>query len=154
MIREEQVGSRKGYSCLDQAFVLNTIIKSQLQFGIPTYCVFVDLQKYFDWIDHKLLCYKLLCCEVNGKFYRLLHSIYKETSASVKLNTHITDSFKINSGVMPGETLSPTLAFLYLNDFVVLLQNAQFGIKLDDLYVSILLYADDVVLLAKNEFEL
>ena len=154
LICEEQAGFRKGYSCLDQAFVLNTIIKNRLQFGIPTFCAFVDLQKYFDWIDRKLLCYKLLCCEVNGKFYRVLHSIYKETNASVKLNSHITDSFKINSGVMQGETLSPTLASLYLNDFAVLLKNTQFGIKLDDLYVSILLSADDIVLLANNEFEL
>ena len=117
LICEEQAGFRPGYSCLDQAFALNTIIKIRLQFGIPTYCAFVDLQKYFDWIDCKLLCYKLLCCEINGKFYRVLHSIYKETSASVKLNTHITDSFKINSGVMQGETLSPTHASLYLNEF-------------------------------------
>ena len=55
---------------------------------------------------------------------------------------------------MQGETLSLTLASLCLNDFAVLLKNTQFGIKLDDLYVSNLLYADDIVLLANNEFEL
>ena len=50
--------------------------------------------------------------------------------------------------------MSPTLVSLYLDDFEVLLKNTQFGNKLDDLYVSILLYADDIVLLANNEFKL
>ena len=56
----------------------------------------------------------------------------------MKLNPHRIDWFDITSGVKQGDNLSPTIFAMYLND----------------LAVSILLYADDIFLLAPYEEKL
>ena len=50
-----------------------------------------------------------------------------------------------------GDNLSPTLWNIFLNDLVDEINNLNFGIPIDYHMLSILLYADDMVLLAENE---
>ena len=53
-----------------------------------------------------------------------------------------------------GCSLSPVLSNLYINDLALNINALNKGIKIDDESISILLYADDVVLLAENETDL
>ena len=81
-------------------------------------------------------------------------SIYNNVLYSVKLNGFLTDWFHVKSGLKQGCPLSPVLFNLYINDLALKLNALGKGVKLDDEIVSILLYADDVVLLAENEADL
>ena len=58
---------------------------------------------------------------------------------------------EITLGVRHGDTLSPTLFSLYVNDLVTLLNELNLGISLNDIQVTALFYADDLVLVAPNE---
>lgn len=62
--------------------------------------------------------------------------------------------FETTSGVKQGDNLSPTLFSLFINDLAQEITNLQCGVKFDDDMLSILLYADDIVLLAKTEHDL
>ena len=63
----------------------------------------------------------------------------------------LTDPIKIMTGVLQGETLSPTLFSLFLNDIVSQLDAEKLtGIQIGKLQVKLLLYADDKVLVASN----
>ena len=42
--------------------------------------------------------------------------MYSDTISNVKVNKLYTDWFSINSGVRQGDTLSPTLFSLFIND--------------------------------------
>ena len=53
-----------------------------------------------------------------------------------------------------GDNLSPTLFALYLNDLAVEVKSLRCGVDIDGRQVTILLYADDIVLLAPNESSL
>ena len=66
----------------------------------------------------------------------------------------LTNWFGVKSGLKQGCSLSPVLFNLYINDLVLKINALGKGIKIDDESVSILLYADDVVLLAENETDL
>ena len=70
---------------------------------------------------------------------------------TLKLNGFLTDWFDVKSGFKQGCSLSPVLSNLYINDLALKINALGKGIKIDDESVSILLYADDVVLLAENE---
>ena len=47
IISENQAGFRKGYSTVDNIFVLHDLIDLYFSFGKKLYCTFVDLKKSF-----------------------------------------------------------------------------------------------------------
>ena len=92
--------------------------------------------------------------KLNNKLLSAIKSIYNNVLCSVKLNGFLTDWFGVKSGLKQGCSLSPVLFNLYINDLALKVNALGKGIKIDDESISILLYADDVVLLAENETDL
>ena len=101
-----------------------------------------------------MLKYKMIHNGIDGKLYFLLKSIYASTEACVNINGQNTSWFKTRSGVMQGDCLSPTLFNLFINDLAVHLKDMNVGITIEETLIPILLYADDVVILANDESEM
>ena len=116
MIVDEQNGFRKGRSRSDHIFTLNSTIKYYLNRNKSLYCTFVDLEKAFDWIERDLLYLKLLLTGIEGKIYNAIKCLYTDTTNCLRLNGQRTGWFMSNSGVRQGDTLSPNLFSLYIND--------------------------------------
>ncbi len=57
----------------------------------------------------------------------------------------------VSSGVKQGDSVSPTLFALYVNDLITGLNSLQRGVQIDGDKVCCLMYADDMVLLAGSE---
>ena len=77
-----------------------------------------------------------------------------ETKSCIKINQLCSDYFSISNGVRQGDPISSTLFSIFINDLVYKIKTLNYGIKLEDQNVSILLYADELVLIATNEYEL
>ena len=60
----------------------------------------------------------------------------------------MTDWFYCHSGVKRGDNCSPTLFSIFVDDFVREINDLGLGITVNDAKVSVLLYADDMCLLA------
>ena len=88
---------------------------------------------------------------LQGNLYLAIKSIYSSSSACVKLNQLHTPWFDINSGVKQGDTLSPTLFSMYLNDLAREVKELNCGVDIEGFCLRILLYADDLVLIAPDE---
>lgn len=79
--------------------------------------------------------------------------MYMETKSMIKMNDMATDLFTCNIGVRQGENLSPFLFLLYINDLDrFLLEKGIVGMKY--LKLSILLYADDTVIMTESAYDL
>lgn len=89
----------------------------------------------------------------NGLLLDAIKALYNYVQSSVKLNGHTTDWFNVNCGLKHG-CLSPILSNLYINDLALKIDALGQGVKIDDDTVSVLLYADDVVLIAETEANL
>ncbi len=151
---DEQNGFRKKRSCTDHTFVLNSVIKNRMNEGKPTYAAFIDFQKAFDFVNRDLMFYRLLLYGYKGKLYKSIKSMYLQTYCMVRVNEMLSDCFQTYSGVKQGDCMSTTLFALYINDLANDIKSLNKGVKIKDVNLSILLYADDIVLIAENEQDL
>ena len=134
--------------------VYTQLSKKRINQNKSTFAAYIDFKKAFDFVNRDLLMYRLLLHRVNGKFYNSVKALYAKTSACVRLNNNFTNWFETGSGVRQGDCLSSTLFALFVNDLAVGLKDMKKGVKLNQLEVCLLMYADDIVLLAENEDDL
>ena len=149
-IEEEQAGFQRKYACIDQAFVLNSIVRNRLQEGKGTYALFIDMQKCFDWVDRDLLLYRLLNQNITGKFYHSIKALYNTSASTIRINNIYTNQFQIKVGVTRGEDLSPHLCTLFLSNLSEVIKKAKLGIPCGNLMVSLLLCVEHTVIFAEN----
>ena len=121
----------------------------------------MDYKKAFDTVNLNLLLYKLANIGIHGSMYKVISAMYVCPRARVILQNNCTEYFDCPMGVKQGDCLSPTLFSIYVNDLANEIKNSQIGVKidlegihdldLDSFTLSLLLYADDIVLLAETE---
>ena len=149
---DEQNGFRASRSCIDHIFTLVTILRNRQSHNKSTFLSFIDFKKAFDSVDRILLLHKLSGIGVVGRIYNAISSLYRDPKSRVILNYLATAWFNCPLGVKQGDIISPTLFAIYINDLAEEIKDSGIGVKIDDdLIVSCLLYADDIVLLADSE---
>ena len=148
---EEQHGFRQSRSYIDHIFSITTIVKNYIYDYKHVFCTFIDFKKAFDIINRNLLSYRLLSYNIDGKIFKVIKSLYKNTVSTVKINDYITEYFDVLYGVKQGDNLSPTPFNLFINNIASQIKESHCGIKIGIEQVSILLYEDDIVLLSDSE---
>jgi hypothetical protein len=151
---EEQNGFRKKRGCDDHLYVLSTILETKLKQKKPVFACYIDAHKAFDRVNHSLLWYRLLCLGIRGNMYRAIKSLYHDFECCVNVGGTLTDLFDVNIGVKQGCQLSPLLFAFFINTLAEEIKETRIGVKTGDNVTGILLYADDVVLMAETGEEL
>jgi hypothetical protein len=72
----------------------------------------------------------------------------------VQLKDDLSKPFFSSVGVRHGGVLYPLLFSIYINDILIELQKLNLGYKLGQLFVDVLAYADDLVLITQNEIDM
>jgi len=109
------------------------------------------MRKAFDSVPRNLLWYKLRKAGIHGKFLSAVQSLYENVRCTVRVNAKYTPWFNVDCGVKQGCLLYPSLFAIYVNDLAERINNLNCGIQIDDSFLNILLYADDIALIAPNE---
>ena len=80
-------------------------------------CIFLDLTKAFDTVNHDVLLYKMNnFYGFRGLAFKLMQSYLSNRKHYTKLNNFKSDLSKVEYGVSQGSSLGPLLFLLYIND--------------------------------------
>ena len=150
LLSEAQNGFRPGRSCADHLVSLTSVIQSRNHYRKSTFVTFVDFSKAYDRINRDMLWSKLVTMGINPVFLSAIQSLYSGVKCCVRINGIKSRFFPVSVGLKQGCVLSPLLFNLYTSDLVKLLESTGRGISLGDITLYILLYADDIALLAES----
>ena len=154
-IDDRQAGFRKGYSTLDNIFILDTLMAKYKAKKKPLYMAFVDFKDAYNKVPRKALLFKLRKAGVSSKFIKVLEAIYERSEFAVKIGQGVTKSLPYSSGVYQGDSLSPTLFTFFINDLLTTLDEVDsWPPSLGGQDVNALLFADDLVLISMTPFGL
>lgn len=141
-------------NCQDHLSTFSMLVESRKLLKQSTFVSFIDLSKAYDRIGRNLLWHKLESLGLNGTFINAIKSLYEGVRAAVRVNGSLTDWFDVGVGLKQGCALSPVLFNIYLNDLIQEIKDMGLGVTVNGEKVSILGYADDIVLMAESEEDL
>ena len=84
----------------------------------------------------------------------VLRSYYEEVKSKVRLQQGETEWFGIDVGVRQGCVLSPTLFALFIDGLALDVKRLGLGVQAGRGRLALLLYADDIVLMAESQEDL
>ena len=151
-IAPEQFGFTRGRRTLDPAFILDILIDQAKANGKPLFVCFIDFTKAYDFVNRSALLFKLMRIGMEGRVFDVIQNMYSAVRSIVRVGVDTSDVIEQIAGVRQGCVLSPCLFSIYIADLPLFLQESNtIGVQLHDVWVRILLYADDGALVANSE---
>ena len=136
LLSERQFGFRRRSSTQHAFTILVDSIRQNMDKGLMTGAVFLDLRKAFDTVDHSRIISKLPLYRIRDKELDWLESYLFDRKQFVQYDDHRSKTQHISRGVPQGSILGPFLFIILMDDMGTFLKQCEQHI----------LYADDTVL--------
>ena len=148
-LEETQFGFRLGKGTKDCLFVLHGLIEILFSKGMKLYCCFIDYEKAYDYLDRAAIWTKLLKSGFSSKSIRLFQNMYSKMKLAVRGdNEH--RYFSSNCGLLQGESTSPLIFSMFVNDLDSYLNDENVGVRVWDVLIKVLKFADDMAIFSKT----
>ena len=151
LLGEVQNGFRRGRMGADNAFILDSILWKASDQKKKVHMAFFDISKAYDSVDRDILWRRMSALGFGGQFLGTLKSIYIGDSVQSEVNGLTTRPVYLRRGLRQGCSLSPMLFNLYISALGNDLTLSDEGFQLGSVCVSGLLFADDLVVLARSK---
>ena len=147
---DNQFGFKKGMSCGHAIYTLRSAIDYYVNYGSTVNVCSIDLSKAFDRMNHHALFLKLMDRKIPHNLLTLLEKWFSVSTSCVKWGSSYSNFFRLLCGVRQGGVLSPFLFAVFVDSLVDRVKATGLGCYLNSVCVSILLYADDIILSAPS----
>ena len=134
-----QSGFRANHSTSTALLDFQDYILNNMDKGIVTGVIFLDLKKAFDTVNHNILLSKLKHYGINGKVLKWFKSYLSQRSQTVSIGSEFSDFKNIDIGVPQGSILGPLLFIIYINSLP------------EHINCKVVMYADDTSLLLSSK---
>ena len=141
----QQLGFMKGVGTTDGIFTIRQLMEKYREKQQTMHMCFIDLEKAYDRVPRDEVWRCLRERDVPEKYVRIIQETYTDATTQVRSSVGVTDSFQVQVGLHQGSALSP---FLFNIVFDVLTE----AVRENPPWC--VLYADDVVIIAKSRREL
>ena len=150
----EQADFRAGFSMIDHLHIVNQIQEKACDYNIPLCFAFVDYDKAFNSIKFEPIFHALKNHGVDKDYLNIIKHLYHEATSVIHLHTD-RKKFRLQRGVRQGDNISPRLFATFLQDTIIGKINWKDRcIKINGEYLPHLIFADDIVLIAKSTSDL
>lgn len=150
-LSDTQMGFRQGFGTREALFGLNILAQRCLDMNQKVYACFIDLEKAFDKVQHHRMINILKTKDVDSRDIRIIHNLYWNQTAKIKVENELTEEMEIRRGVRQGCVLSPLLFNLYSEAvFQEALEDMTEGLIINGEVLNNIRYADDTVILAQS----
>lgn len=145
-----QFGFKKAHSTGLCTGVVKKTIDYYVNRGSHVFACFVDFTKAFDRVNYWKLFNQLLDDGIDCRYVKILSFWYSEQEVCVKWQNSVSCNFRICNGTRQGGVLSPYLFTRYVRDLIETVVLSYIGCNIAGIFVNIVSYADDMVLLAPS----
>ena len=153
-LADEQGGFRRHRGTPELIFMLREIILERKARGQPTLTTFIDARKAYDSVWREGNFVHIFDLGITGKLWRQLQAMSANSVSKIRLPFGDTPWYRVSRGVAQGAVESPFLYSCFINGLAEKLKSKGLGIVVADILTPLLMYADDVVLLAASVKEL
>ena len=147
---DTQFGFRKGRGTATSVSLAHDAVKYMNNNGSSIYVCSLDAQKCFDSIWHDGLFHKLNG-EIPDLHWIFLYKWYRTSKATVRWAGELSETFSISKGMRQGSILSPRLFSIFINDLLLHLKANTNGMKIYNLKLNAIAYADDINLFSTTK---
>ena len=141
---EYHAGFRTKKSTTDQIFILREIFEKYREYNKPHYHIFIDFKQAYDSIHRESLWNIMAYFDIPSKLIRLVTACYSNSRVSVMVNGNQTEAFNISGGLRQGCPLSTLLFNLVLEWVMRHSPQSPTALRIGDVIIDRLAYADDV----------
>ena len=143
-----QFGFKSGCSTNMCTLLVKETVNYYTHNSSSVYCCLLDATKAFDRINYNKLFNLLIHRNIPSVVIRLLINLYTTHKLRIMWNGSFSEIISVKNGVKQGGILSPILFCVYLDNLILSLVNSGVGCYMGHICLSVLAYADDVVILA------
>ena len=153
----QQKSARPVEGCHEHTFTLQSIISDCKRNYKDCYIAWLDLRNAFGSINHEVIYTTLSHMGYPLSFVDLIKDIYTDASTVIRISREDeTSPIDVNAGVKQGCPISPILfnltsELLIRSVLLKCVENPNIPYKLHNQSISILAYADDLVLISRTK---
>lgn len=148
--RDNQFGFKKSVGCMHAIYSARKIVDYYVNNGSTVNLCVLYISKAFDKMNHHGLFLKLMSKSIPVNLLSVLEFWFSNCLTFVKWMGVFSKGFQLNCGIRQGGVLSPYLFALYIDDINHTVAVSRLGCHIGSLCTSIIMFADDLLLLAPS----
>ncbi|KAG2373708.1 hypothetical protein C9374_011797 [Naegleria lovaniensis] len=153
LIHTAQRGFMKKGSTLEHLINLRTALAYKCQHKQEVFAMALDIKNAYGSVIHKRFISILKKHGFRSSVINLLTSMISNSVMKVLVNGFLSSPFDANVGVPQGDPSSPAWFNLYINSSTNIQEKLK-GVQIFDVTILLLLYADDILLIANTKIEM
>lgn len=151
-LSERQKGFVQEDGCKNNIRLVETIASKMKADKGGVMCI-MDISKAFDTIPHSALGPGLKEKGVPEHMVQLINNMYIDCSTVIKTQGRVGVEIGLKRGVKQGDPLSPILFNLIMDPIIKEISSSSTGIKINNTNITVLAFADDLILIGKSRRE-
>ena len=147
---DNQFGFKKSVGCSHAIYTVRSVVDHYVSNGSTVNLCALDVSKAFDKMNHHGMFIKLMNRRVPVSLLSMLENWFSNCITYVKWSGSCSNSFSLTCGIRQDGVLSPYLFAVYIDDLIVDITKLSIGCVSHFVPVCIVVYADDIILLAPS----
>ena len=139
---------------MDHLQVIKTLMEKVNEYNITLWVAMIDYEKAFDSIEIWAVLNALSNARIDYRYTNIIKYIYENATSQIITTQEKTNKIQIKRGVRQGDSISPKLFTLAMEDMFRELNWQNKGILINGERLSHLRFADDITLIARDQDEL